>query len=96
MRLVSAANDNPVIAARDNRGMIKPFMPQNVPYRKTGQSPFPFISDRIRSYVSQSMVTPSLVAPKSGSPRNSGTASSRFSTVSLKIEKSSPAMIFPC
>jgi hypothetical protein len=33
------------------------------------------------------MVAPSLVAPRSGSPRNSGTASSKFSVVSLKIEK---------
>jgi len=40
------------------------------------------------------MVIPSLAAPKSGSPRNSGTASSGSSVVSLKMEKSSPAMKF--
>src|ERR1035437_6717691 len=44
------------------------------------------------THFSQRIVTPSLVAPRSGSPRNSGTASSRASTVSLKIEKSSPAI----
>src|ERR1035437_2587803 len=43
-------------------------------------------------HFSQRIVTPSLVAPRSGSPRNSGTASSRASNLSLKMEKSSPAM----
>src|SRR6266496_3292824 len=44
------------------------------------------------SHFSQRRVTPSLVAFRSGSPRNSGTASSIASTVGLKIEKSSPAI----
>lgn len=38
------------------------------------------------------MVTPSLVAPKSGSPRNSGKASSKSRTAELKMLKSSPVM----
>ena len=45
-----------------------------------------------RPHFSQRRVTPSLVAPRSGSPRNSGTASSRSSVVASKMEKSSPAI----
>ena len=59
----------------------------------------PDLSERLKldaastgPHFSQRMVTPSFVAPRSGSPRNSGMASSRFSTVSLKMEKSSPAI----
>ena len=44
------------------------------------------------AYLNQTMVIPSFVTSRSGSPRSSGTVSSRFSTCSLKIEKSSPAM----
>ena len=42
--------------------------------------------------LSQSTVTPSLIAFKSGSPRSVGTVSSRLIVWSLKIEKSSPAI----
>ena len=45
-----------------------------------------------RTHFSQTKVTPSLIAAKSGSPRNSGTASSKANVGSLKMEKSSPAM----
>jgi len=43
-------------------------------------------------HFSQSTVTPSLVAFRSGSSRNFGTASNNPRVVSLKIENSSPAM----
>ncbi len=43
-------------------------------------------------HFNQRTVTPSLVVQVGGSPRNSGTASSRSSAASLKMEKSSPAM----
>jgi hypothetical protein len=45
-----------------------------------------------RVLFSQRKVTPSLIASKSGSPRKLSTASNSASTVSLKMEKSSPAM----
>src|ERR1044071_2598365 len=48
--------------------------------------------ERATLHFSQRMVTPSLVAPKSGSPRNCGTTSSRANTVSLKMVQSSPKM----
>src|ERR1035437_6162061 len=43
-------------------------------------------------HFSQRRVTPSLVAPRSGSPRYSGTVSSMSSVVASKMEKSSPAI----
>ena len=50
------------------------------------------MSRSVRYHFSHRTVTPSLVEFKSGSPRNSGTASNKANVVSLKIEKSSPVI----